>query len=146
LSAEARAQKLRRQRQGPKIQKIEHNFFLCSLISGEAKHALTLPSVRAARATGEEAKAARSLVETLGDKHTPDAQFLLAGMKSYYQPGSRSSDQLKVSGQIVDENKPKREFFILKNVLGKCCLSTGTAELTFCGSHRRTTPFAFRRK
>ena len=85
LSAEARAQKLRRQRQGPKIQKIEHNFFLCSLISGEAKHGLTLPSVRAARATGEEAKAARSLVETLGDKHTPDAQFLLAGMKSYYQ-------------------------------------------------------------
>src|SRR3954470_17140429 len=35
------------------------------------------------------------------------AQFHLVGMKSYYQPGSRSSDQLKVSDQILDEKKRK---------------------------------------
>jgi len=28
-------------------------------------------------------------------------------MKSYYRPGNRSSDQLKVSDQILDEEKEK---------------------------------------
>jgi hypothetical protein len=53
--------------------------------------------------------------------------LLLAGMKSYYQPGSRSSDQLKVSGVILDEDKQKGEGFILKNLLESTFFGTEIA-------------------
>src|SRR3954468_9054701 len=36
--------------------------------------------------------------ETFEERHSECPLFLLAGMKSYYRRGSRSSDQLKVSG------------------------------------------------